>query len=198
MANLETNFIEKQIQDSITTKQLLLNESALINSINQVIKVTVDAYKNGAKTMLAGNGGSAADAQHIAAELVNKLCFDRPALSSFSLSTDTSVLTAVANDSCVETMFSRQIEANGKPGDVFFGISTSGNSENIVEALKKARETGVITVGLTGSKVGKMDEHCDYCLKVPSTDTPRIQECHILMGHIICTVIEEELFGHLK
>jgi len=160
--------------------------------------VTVNAYNNGAKTMLAGNGGSAADAQHIAAELVNKLCFDRPALASVALTTDTSVLTAVVNDSSVETMFSRQIEANGKPGDVFIGISTSGNSANIVAALKKAREVGIITVGFTGGQIGNMDEFCDYCLKVPSTNTPRIQECHILMGHIICTMVEEQLFGHLK
>ncbi len=198
MADLEANFIKKQIQDSIETKQLLLEDSLLIDLIDQVIDVTVNAYNNGAKTMLAGNGGSAADAQHIAAELVNKLCFDRPALASVALTTDTSVLTAVANDSSVNTMFSRQIEANGKPGDIFIGISTSGNSANIVAALKKARELGIVTVGLTGKEDGAMDPFCDYCLKVPSVNTPRIQECHILMGHIICTVVEERLFGHLK
>jgi len=198
MASIEKDFIKKQIQDSITTKQLLLEEISLIGLIEQVVEVTVNAYNNGAKTMLAGNGGSAADAQHIAAELVNKLCFDRPALASVALTTDTSVLTAVVNDSSVETMFSRQIEANGKPGDVFIGISTSGNSANIVAALKKAREVGIITVGFTGGQIGNMDEFCDYCLKVPSTNTPRIQECHILMGHIICTMVEEQLFGHLK
>ncbi len=198
MASLNKNFIETQIQDSINTKQLLLESNVVIDLIEQVVNVTVNAYNNGAKTMLAGNGGSAADAQHIAAELVNKLCFDRPALSSVALTTDTSVLTAVVNDCSVETMFSRQIEANGKPGDIFFGISTSGNSANIVTALKKAREQGIITVGFTGEKEGKMDQYCDYCLKVPSTNTPRIQECHILMGHIICTMVEEQLFGHLK
>jgi len=198
MASIEKDFIKKQIQDSITTKQLLLEEISLIGLIEQVVEVTVNAYNNGAKTMLAGNGGSAADAQHIAAELVNKLCFDRPALASVALTTDTSVLTAVVNDSSVESMFSRQIEANGKPGDVFIGISTSGNSANIVAALKKAREVGIITVGFTGGQIGNMDEFCDYCLKVPSMNTPRIQECHILMGHIICTMVEEQLFGHLK
>lgn len=138
MASLDTDFIKQQIVDSITTKQLLLESELLIDLINQVVVATVNAYKQGAKTMLAGNGGSAADAQHIAAELVNKLCFDRPALASVALTTDTSVLTAVVNDCSVETMFSRQIEANGKPGDVFIGISTSGNSANIVEALKKS------------------------------------------------------------
>jgi len=198
MANLDIDFVKKQIEDSITTKQLLLENSLIIDLIEQVVEVTVKAYNHGAKTMLAGNGGSAADAQHIAAELVNKLCFDRPALASVALTTDTSVLTAVVNDSSVETMFSRQIEANGKVGDIFIGISTSGNSANIVAALKKARELGIITVGFTGGKVGKMDEFCDFCLKVPSTNTPRIQECHILMGHIICTMVEEQLFGHLK
>ncbi len=198
MANLDIDFVKKQIKDSITTKQLLLENSLIIDLIEQVVEVTVKAYNHGAKTMLAGNGGSAADAQHIAAELVNKLCFDRPALASVALTTDTSVLTAVVNDSSVETMFSRQIEANGKVGDIFIGISTSGNSANIVAALKKARELGIITVGFTGGKVGKTDEFCDFCLKVPSTNTPRIQECHILMGHIICTMVEEQLFGHLK
>jgi len=198
MASLDEKFIETQIQDSINTKQLLLESNTLIDLIEQVVSVTVNAYNNGAKTMLAGNGGSAADAQHIAAELVNKLCFDRPALASVALTTDTSVLTAVVNDSSVETMFSRQIEANGKQGDIFIGISTSGNSANIVTALKKAQETGIITVGFTGDREGEMDQYCDYCLKVPSTNTPRIQECHILMGHIICTMVEEKLFGHLK
>jgi len=198
MASLEAGFVKKQIQDSISTKQLLLENKLLIDLIEQVVEVTVNAYNNGAKTMLAGNGGSAADAQHIAAELVNKLCFDRPALASVALTTDTSVLTAVVNDCSVETMFSRQIEANGKQGDIFIGISTSGNSANIVTALKKAQETGIITVGFTGDREGEMDQYCDYCLKVPSTNTPRIQECHILMGHIICTMVEEKLFGHLK
>jgi len=198
MASLDVGFIREQIQDSISTKQLLLESNSLIDLIDQVVSVTVNAYNNGAKTMLAGNGGSAADAQHIAAELVNKLCFDRPALASVALTTDTSVLTAVVNDCSVETMFSRQIEANGKQGDIFIGISTSGNSGNIVTALKKARETGIITVGFTGGNEGEMDQYCDYCLKVPSTNTPRIQECHILMGHIICTMVEEQLFGHLK
>ena len=198
MANLDIDFVKKQIKDSITTKQALLENSLIIDLIEQVVEVTVKAYNQGAKTMLAGNGGSAADAQHIAAELVNKLCFDRPALASVALTTDTSVLTAVVNDSSVETMFSRQIEANGKVGDIFIGISTSGNSANIVTALKKARELGIITVGFTGGNIGKMDEFCDFCLKVPSTNTPRIQECHILMGHIICTMVEEQLFGHLK
>lgn len=195
MAGLGVPFVADQVQQSIEVKQKLLADQTLLKLIDEVSVVIVEAYQQGGKTMLAGNGGSAADAQHIAAELVNRLCFDRPALASVALTTDTSILTAIVNDSAVEFMFSRQVEANGKPNDIFIGISTSGNSANIVTALKKAREMGIVTVGFTGSGSGKMDALCDYCLKVPSLDTPRIQECHILMGHIICTAVEEKLFG---
>jgi D-sedoheptulose 7-phosphate isomerase len=148
--------------------------------------------------MLAGNGGSAADAQHIAAELVNRFGFDRPALNAIALTTDTSILTSVANDSGFEKIFARQVEAIGREGDVFIGLSTSGNSGNIVETLRRCREKKIITIGLTGSSGGRMDDLCDICIKVPSDDTPRIQEVHILIGHIICTLIENELFGTLK
>ncbi|MDP2902566.1 MAG: D-sedoheptulose 7-phosphate isomerase [Methylovulum sp.] len=196
MADLGVQFVADEMQQSIETKQLMLADQSLLELIDEVTGVIVQAYQKGGKTMLAGNGGSAADAQHIAAELVNKLAFDRPALASVALTTDTSILTAIVNDSSVEFMFSRQVEANGKPDDVFIGISTSGNSANIIAALKKAREMGIVTVGLTGNRMGKMNEFCDYCLKVPSAVTPRIQECHILMGHIICTAIEERLFGN--
>ena len=195
MAGLDVQNIKQEVQHSIETKQLMLENIPLLTMIEDVIRVITQAYERGGKTMLAGNGGSAADAQHIAAELVNKLCFDRPALASIALTTDTSILTAIVNDSAIEFMFSRQVEANGKPDDVFIGISTSGNSLNIVSALKKAQELGIKTVGLTGESGGEMEEFCDYCLKVPSAITPRIQECHILMGHIICTAIEARLFG---
>ncbi len=196
MAGLGVSFVAEQVQQSIEVKQKLLADQVLLKRIDDVSAVIVEAYQKGGKTMLAGNGGSAADAQHIAAELVNRLCFDRPALASVALTTDTSVLTAIVNDSAVEFMFSRQVEANGKQNDVFIGISTSGNSANIVTALKKAREMGVVTIGFTGEGKGRMDEFCDYCLKIPSSDTPRIQECHILMGHIICTAVEKILFGN--
>ncbi|MGH8559661.1 MAG: D-sedoheptulose 7-phosphate isomerase [Methylococcales bacterium] len=198
MASLNPDIIKSQIQASIITKQRLLEDTSSVERIRQVVEVIVACYRKGGKVMLAGNGGSAADAQHIAAELVNKLCFNRPALASIALTTDTSVLTAVANDSSVDYIFSRQIEAISKVGDVFIGISTSGNSPNVVEALKKARELNVVTIGFCGALIGKMDEYCDFCVKVPSTDTPRIQECHILLGHIVCSLVEAILFDDIR
>ena len=153
------------------------------------------SYKRGNKTLIAGNGGSAADAQHIAGELVSKLYFDRPGLPSIALTTDSSIMTAIGNDYGYEKLFARQIKANGINGDIFIGISTSGNSSNIVEALTTCKNIGLTTVGLTGQNSCKMDDFCDYCIKVPSNDTPRIQESHILIAHIICSVVEEAMFG---
>jgi D-sedoheptulose 7-phosphate isomerase len=155
----------------------------------------VDVYKTGNKTLIAGNGGSAADAQHIAGEFVSRFYFDRPGLASIALTTDTSIITAIGNDYGYEKLFSRQLQANGVKGDMFIGISTSGNSANVIEALKECKEKGIITVGLTGEKGGKMAEMCDYCIKIPSNETPRVQESHILIGHIICAVVEEAIFG---
>ncbi len=153
------------------------------------------AYRNGHSALLAGNGGSAADAQHLAGELVNQFYFARPGIPAHSLSTDTSVMTAIGNDIGYDYLFSRQIEAQGSKGDVFIGISTSGNSKNIIEALKVCREKGITSIGLTGNKPCKMDDLADLCIKVPSDCTPRIQESHILIGHIICAIVEENLFG---
>jgi len=170
----------------------------LLNLIADVSQVVTDAYQKGKKTLLAGNGGSAADAQHIAGEFVSRFYFDRPGLPSIALSTDTSILTAIGNDYGYEKLFSRQIQAHGNTGDVFIGISTSGNSPNILKALAECKEKGVISVGLTGASGGKMAELCDYCIKVPSPETPRIQEVHILIGHIICCIVEENIFGGLK
>lgn len=133
--------------------------------------------------------------QHIAGEFVSRFYFDRPGLASIALTTDSSILTAIGNDYGFERLFSRQVEANGVKGDMFIGISTSGNSKNIIEALKTCKENGIVTVGLTGASGGEMAALCDYCIKVPSQETPRIQEAHILIGHIICSVVEEELFG---
>ena len=144
--------------------------------------------------MVAGNGGSAADAQHIAAEFVSRFNFDRPGLPALALTTDTSILTAVGNDYGYDKLFRRQIEANGVGGDIFLGISTSGNSPNILQALEAARLKGIMTFGLTGKTGGKMRELCDYCLCVPSEDTPRIQEAHILIGHTLCAMVEQALF----
>jgi D-sedoheptulose 7-phosphate isomerase len=189
------NYIENQVKNSIEIKQKLLEDDALMALIQEVSEKTVEIYRNGKKTLIAGNGGSAADAQHIAGEFVSKFYFDRPGLPSIALTTDTSILTAIGNDYGYEKLFARQIQANGVEGDMFIGISTSGNSQNVIEALKECKSKGIITVGLTGEKGGKMAEMCDYCIKVPSNETPRVQESHILIGHIICAVVEEALFG---
>lgn len=188
------NYIKDQIQKSLEIKQLLHSDEENLSKIQKACEEIISAYRRGNKTLIAGNGGSAADAQHIAAEFVSRFNFDRPGLPSIALTTDTSILTAIGNDYGYEQLFSRQIEANGKKGDVFIGISTSGNSPNIIEALKKAKEKEIITFGLTSKIGGKMAEFCDYCIKVPSKDTPRVQEAHIMIGHIICGYVERELF----
>jgi D-sedoheptulose 7-phosphate isomerase len=188
-------FIENQIKNSFEVKQAIYENKELMELIQEVSKVVIEAYKKGNKTLIAGNGGSAADAQHIAGEFVSKFYFDRPGLASIALTTDTSILTAIGNDYGYEKLFSRQVQANGVKGDVFIGISTSGNSKNIIKALEECKEKGITTIGLTGQSGGKMKELCDYCICVPSNETPRIQESHILIGHIICAVVEEEIFG---
>jgi len=188
-------FIDKQVETSYKVKKAILEDRELSGLIREVSAKCIEIYKNGNKTLIAGNGGSAADAQHIAGEFVSKFYFDRPGLASIALTTDTSILTAIGNDYGYEKLFSRQVQANGVEGDMFIGISTSGNSKNVVEALKTCKEKGIVSVGLTGEAGGAMADLCDYCIKVPSRETPRIQEAHILIGHIICSVVEEELFG---
>lgn len=188
-------FIQEQIKNSYEIKMKILNDSEIMDVIYTVSDRCIDVYKSGNKTLIAGNGGSAADAQHIAGEFVSKFYFDRPGLPSMALTTDTSILTAIGNDYGYEKLFSRQVEANGIKGDMFIGISTSGNSKNILYALGAAKEKGLITVGLTGETGGQMATECDYCIKVPSKETPRVQESHILIGHIICSVVEEAIFG---
>jgi len=190
--------IKQQIVSSIATKQALLEHPDLLSLIEKAANIITDAYKTGHKILLAGNGGSAADAQHIAGELVSRFYFDRPGLPAISLTTDTSVLTSIGNDYGYERVFARQIQAQGQQGDIFIGISTSGNSGNIIEALIACKEKGISTIGFTGMGNGKMVELCDICLEVPSLETPRIQESHILIGHILCCIVEEQLFGHLK
>ena len=190
--------IKSYIQDSINTKTKILNNEKILSVINAVADKITEAYKNGKKVLTAGNGGSAGDAQHIAGELVSKFFFDRPGLQAFSLATDTSILTAIGNDYGYEKSFSRQIQANANEGDVFIGISTSGNSKNIILALEEARKKGVITVGLVGEKECKMDGLCDYIIHVPSSSTPTIQESHIMIGHIICALVEENIFSPAK
>ncbi len=186
--------IKDYIQASIDTKQKILNDKNILTTIQNAANAIIKAYKNGKKVLTAGNGGSAGDAQHIAGELVSKFFFDRPGLSAFSLATDTSILTAIGNDYGYEKSFSRQIQANANEGDVFIAISTSGNSKNIVNALLEAKKKNVTTIGLVGQKACEMDTLCDYIIKVPSESTPTIQESHIMIGHIICAIVEEAIF----
>ena len=190
--------IKSQIKESILTKKRLLNDTSIIKLIDKVSEECVNVFKNNGKILLAGNGGSAADSQHISAEFVSRFYFDRPGLPSIALTTDTSALLAIGNDYGFEKVFSRQIEALGVKGDLFIGISTSGNSKNVINALIAANKKGLITVGLMGEKGGLMEDLCTYAIKVPSDQTPRIQEAHILIGHIICAIVEDTIFGHLK
>jgi D-sedoheptulose 7-phosphate isomerase len=190
--------IIEQIRQSIEVKTTILSDMDLIEKIRKAADVITDIYRAGNKTLLAGNGGSAADAQHIAGEFVSKFYFDRPAMASIALTTDTSILTAIGNDYGYDRLFERQVQAQGVKGDVFIGISTSGNSENIIKALAVCKSKGIFTIGLTGESGGKMAGYCDICLAVPSSETPRIQESHILIGHIICCLVEEDLFSHLN
>jgi D-sedoheptulose 7-phosphate isomerase len=186
--------IRDEIQSSIAVKQALLEDNELLAQLSFVVDVCAAAYRRGNKLLLAGNGGSAADAQHLAAEFVNRYAFGRPGLPAIALTTDSSMLTSIANDSGYEAVFARQLEANGAEGDVFIGISTSGRSPNILAALKQARVMGITTVGLTGHAGGQLPAECDYCLRVPSDNTARVQEAHILLGHTICGLVERELF----
>lgn len=193
-----TKTIIGHIKESISVKESILSSPAVLADIhNAAIEVT-RAYRTGFKTMLAGNGGSAADAQHLAGEFVSRFYFDRPGIPSLALSTDTSIITAISNDYGFERLFERQIQAQGQRGDVFIGITTSGNSENIIRALAACKEKGIRSIILTGETGGRVADLCDICIKVPSRETPRIQESHILIGHIICCIVEETMFGHLK
>ena len=189
------HYIKNQIKQSYETKQAIYENDALLNVIEAVAKACVDVYKNNKKTILAGNGGSAADAQHIAAELVGRYGFDRPSIPSLALTTDTSNLTAIGNDYGYDQVFSRQLDGMGVSGDLFIGISTSGNSKNVLNAFEVAKKKGITTVALVGRDGGEMAKVADFAIVVPSNATPRIQESHILIGHIICDIIEKELFG---
>lgn len=187
--------IQEQIKDSIGTMQAILDDKPLLELIEKAAKLCIQTYKKGHKIIIAGNGGSAADSQHFAAELVSKFYFDRPGLNAIALTTDTSILTAIANDYGYEHIFARQIQAKGRCGDVFIAISTSGNSQNIINALIECQNQGIVSIGLTGKKIGKIDNLCDICIKVPSNVTPRIQEAHIGIEHILCCIIEKAIFG---
>jgi len=192
---IETESIAKLLQDSIDVKQLMLADQAMLASIADVALRCVETLRAGNKLLLAGNGGSASDAQHIAAELVGRFEIDRKGLPAIALTTNASQLTAISNDYGYEAVFSRQVEAFGAKGDLFIGLSTSGNSANVVAAAEVAKAQGLMIVGMTGASGGKLESLCDVCLKIPSTNTARIQESHITVGHILCAQIERELFS---
>ncbi len=197
MNTIESNneTIAKLLQDSIAVKQALLADPVMLASIAEVAQRCVDTLRSGNKLLLAGNGGSASDAQHIAAELVGRFEIDRRGLPAIALTTNASQLTAISNDYGYEAVFSRQLEAFGEKGDLFIGLSTSGNSVNVVNAAKVARKKGLTIIGMTGASGGKLEALCDVCLKMPSTNTARIQEAHITIGHILCALIETALFN---
>ena len=184
--------IERLLKESVAVKQDLIRYQ--LEHIGKVVEVTLKALKRGNQILLCGNGGSAADAQHLAAEFVNRFLFDRPALAAIALTTDTSILTAIGNDSDFSQVFARQLEALGRVGDVLYAISTSGNSANVIRAVEAAHKRGIETVAFTGGDGGGLAPICDLALIIPSRSTPRIQEAHITLGHIICQIVEEELF----
>ncbi len=186
--------VTELIEASIATKQSLLRSPEVVLTVARVSEILANALKQGNKALLFGNGGSAADAQHIAAELVGRFAFDRPALPALALSVNSSCVTAIGNDYGFDRVFSRQLEALARPGDIAIAISTSGNSTNVLHAMSTARKIGLKTIGLTGRSGGNLRNAVDYCICVPSNETPRIQECHILVGHIISELVEREIF----
>ena len=188
------NRINKYIKSSVENYTRVLQDDILQEKIQKIAIKSIAAFKDDKKILLCGNGGSASDAQHIAAELSGRFYADRPPLYAEALHGNSSYMTAVANDYGYEATYARMVEAAGRKGDILLGISTSGNSPNVVRATQKAKEIGMLTVGLTGKDGGKMKDICDIMICVPSVDTPRIQEAHILIGHIICQLIEEEMF----
>lgn len=183
-----------QILESARVIAAMVEDRKLARTVESVAAACVLALKKGNKLLFMGNGGSAADSQHLAGEMVSRFAFDRPGLPAFALTVDTSVLTAIGNDYGYERLFSRQVEAVAKPGDVLFGISTSGRSPNILAGLETARKMGVVTVGMTGNQKARITEVVDHCINIPSSSTPKIQEGHIIIGHIVCGLIEERLF----
>ena len=187
-------FIKSKIKASADLKTSLLSNDAILNSINSVVNEIITCYKKDGKVLWAGNGGSAADAQHLAAELSGRFYYDRPPLFSEALHVNTSYTTAVANDYSYDEIYARLTRAMGRKGDVLIGMSTSGNSGNVVKALEVANSLGIITVCFTGETGGKMAGLCKYLINIPSKDTPRIQECHMVIGHTICELVEINLF----
>lgn len=183
--------ITSEIEESVNVKVSMMKDKKLIETVSRIIEEIVSALRRGRKILLCGNGGSAADAQHFAAELVGKFRKIRKALSAVSLTVNTSILTSIGNDFSFDDVFKRQVEAIGKEGDILIAISTSGNSKNVIEAVEQAKKMGIFTIGFTGKDGGKLAEICDIVVKVPSSSTPRIQEMHITLFHAICGIVEE-------
>ncbi len=186
--------LKSRIQASIDLKTSLLSNDVLLNNVQSIVKDIVTCYKQDGKVLWAGNGGSAADSQHLAAELSGRFYYDRPPLFSEALHVNTSYITAVANDYSYDIIYSRLVKAMGRKGDVLFGLSTSGNSANVIKAFEVANEIGMVTIAFTGETGGKMKDAAKYLINIPSKDTPRIQECHMILGHTICELVEMELF----
>lgn len=192
---MNATYIVNQVKETHRIMAEMLAQPALLAAVEAAAMACVASLKAGGKVLLAGNGGSAADAQHIAGELVSRFAFDRPGLPAVALTTDSSILTAIGNDYGYEKLFARQVQAQGKPGDVLIAYSTSGKSPNVLLAFETARAAGITTIGLTGNRGGPMSALCDHLLEVPAADTPKIQEGHLVLGHILCGIIENEIFG---
>lgn len=188
------SYITERINEVQLMVQSMLSDAVLLDTLEQAAVACIRCFRDGGKILLAGNGGSAADAQHIAGEFVSRFAFDRPGLPAIALTTDTSILTAIGNDYGYDMLFARQIQAHAHKGDIFIAYSTSGKSPNVIAALTEAKSRGLICIGMTGNRGGQMKELCDYCLEVPSGDTPKIQEGHLVLGHIICGLVENAIF----
>lgn len=198
MADYMNGYIENEFDKSIKLLDTMSKDAGLRELVVRTVNLSVEALKRGNKLLFAGNGGSAADAQHWAGELVSRFNFDRPGLAAIALTTDTSILTAIGNDYGYDYVFARQVEALGRNGDLLFVISTSGNSKNVVRAIQAARVAGIGVIGFTGQGGGAMAELCDVCLRMPSSETPKVQEGHEFLGHLICGLIEHEIFADAK
>lgn len=188
-------YITAQFTEAQRVMTAMINDAVLGTALEAATQACITCMQTGGKILLAGNGGSAADAQHIAGEFVSRFAFDRPGLPAIALTVDTSILTAIGNDYGYEKLFTRQVQALGNKGDVFIGYSTSGKSPNIIGAFKEARSKGLVCIGLTGNRGGLMLELCDHLLAVPSADTPKIQEGHLVLGHILCGLVEQAMFS---
>ncbi len=189
------SYITQSMRDAHEVILNLLEDEKFLLKLESTAKKCIECLENGGKILLAGNGGSAADAQHIAGEFVSRFAFDRPGLPAIALTTDTSILTAIGNDYGYEKLFARQVQALGSDKDVLIGYSTSGASENIIRAFEEARKKGLYVIGFTGNRGGRIVDLCDSLIEIPSSETPRIQEGHALIGHILCGLIEAEIFG---